>query len=157
MTTDAVFARILVPTDFSAASEVAWRTARRLAGALGSDLVLIHVMVEAPLFSEGPFAGDRAREFYTAARKWIDEQLERWASEARATGLTVQTILRAGVPHREIVAVVKDEQVDLVVLGTRGRGGIDRALLGSVTDRVIRTAPCPVLAVRDDSEAGVTP
>ncbi len=153
MTTDAVFSRILVPTDFSAGSETAWRAAQRLAGAVGAELVLVHVFVEAPLFIEGPFAGERVREVYATARTWVAEQLEKWAADARADGRVVRTSLRVGVPHLEIVKAVKEEGADLVILGTHGRGGIDRALLGSVADRVIRTAPCPVLSIREAAGA----
>jgi nucleotide-binding universal stress UspA family protein len=149
MTTDAALACILVPTDFSSGSEQAWSTARRLAAALGAELVLVHVFVEAPLYFERPFTGDRVREVYAEARQWVQQQLERWAADTRGAGLKVRTALRTGVPHREIVALALDERADLVVLGTHGRGGIDRALLGSVADRVIRTAPCPVLSVRE--------
>ena len=150
MTPDAVFSRILVPTDFSAGSERAWRMARRLAGALRSELVLVHVLVEVPPFFEGgPFSSGRVRELFATTRRWTEEQLEQRVGEARAAGHTARAVIRAGAPHAEIVAAVRDEQADLVVLGTQGRGGIDRALLGSVADRVIRTAPCPVLAVRE--------
>jgi nucleotide-binding universal stress UspA family protein len=151
MTTSGSFSRILVPTDFSAGSEAAWRAAQRLAGALGAELVLVHVFVETPLFFEGPFAGERVREVYASARAWVQEQLDKWAADARATGRTVRAALRTGVPYQEIVAAARDEGADLVVLGTHGRGGLDRALLGSVADRVIRTAPCPVMTIRDAS------
>lgn len=151
MTTSGSFSRILMPTDFSAGSEAAWRAAQRLAGALGAELVLLHVFVETPLFFEGPFAGERVREVYASARAWVQEQLDKWAADARATGRTVRAALRTGVPYQEIVAAARDEGADLVVLGTHGRGGLDRALLGSVADRVIRTAPCPVMTIRDAS------
>ena len=151
MTTSGSFSRILVPTDFSAGSETAWRAAQRLAGALGAELVLLHVLVETPLFFEGPFTGERVREVYASARAWVQEQLDKWAADARATGQTVRAALRTGVPYQEIVAAARDEGADLVVLGTHGRGGLDRALLGSVADRVIRTAPCPVMTIRDAS------
>jgi nucleotide-binding universal stress UspA family protein len=53
------------------------------------------------------------------------------------------------VPHDEIVALATDERADLVVIGTHGRGGVNRALLGSVADRVVRLSPCPVLTIRE--------
>ena len=119
-----------------------------MALAVGSELVLVHVFVEAPLYSEGPFAADRIREVYASGRAWVQEQLGRWEATARAEDLTAKTLLRTGVPHEEIVAAAREEGADLVVIGTHGRGGVDRLLLGSVADRVIRLAPCPVLAVR---------
>ena len=147
-TAEALFYRIVVPTDFSDCAEQAWGLAQRLAAASGAELVLVHVLVEAPLFNEGPFTMDRVRNVFEAARKWGQDSLDAWMSQARAKGLKARVALRTGVPYREIVDLVTDERADLVVLGTHGRGGIDRALLGSVTDRVVRLAPCPVLTVR---------
>ena len=137
-----------MPTDFSTQSERAWALARRLALAVGAEVVLVHVFVEAPLYSEGPFAAERIREVYASGRAWVQEQLRRWEATAHAEGVTAKTLLRTGVPHGEIVAAAREEGADLVVIGTHGRGGVDRLLLGSVADRVIRLAPCPVLAVR---------
>ncbi len=149
MITGGVFYRIIVPTDFSACAEEAWGLAQRLAAASGAELVLTHVLVETPLYSEGPFTMERARQVYEAARRWAAETLEQWAAKARGAGLTVRIVLRTGVPHQEIVDLTTNERADLVVLGTHGRGGINRALLGSVADRVVRLAPCPVLTVRE--------
>ena len=146
--TETVFRRVLVPTDFSPQSEAAWGLAQRLARAVGAEIVLLHVFVEAPLYSENAFAADRVREVYASGRKWVEEQLARWAANARPDGLTVKTLLRPGVAHDEIVAAARTEGADLIVIGTHGYGGVDRLLLGSVADRVIRLASCPVLAVR---------
>jgi nucleotide-binding universal stress UspA family protein len=151
VTPEGLFYRIVVPTDFSDCAEEAWALAQRLAGALGSELVLAHVLVETPLFEEGPFTMERTKRVYEATRKWAEESIEQWAGAARGQGLKVRTVLRTGVPYREIVALATDERADLVLLGTHGRGGLDRALLGSVADRVIRLASCPVLTVRQPS------
>ena len=148
MTSESVFQRIVVPTDFSGCAEEAWALAQRMGGALGSELVLTHVLVETPLYEEGPFSMERTKRVYEAARKWAEESIEHWAGAARSKGLKVRTVLRTGVPYREIVALATDERADLVLMGTHGRGGLDRALLGSVADRVVRLAPCPVLTVR---------
>ncbi|MGH8698492.1 MAG: universal stress protein [Burkholderiales bacterium] len=147
------FARILVPTDFSAPSEAAWKTACRLGRALGAELILVHVFAEPPLYSEGPFSGERVREVYATGRAWVEKMLEEWAEAARAEGLTARVLVRLGVPHREILALTAYERADLVVIGTHGRGGVERALIGSVADRVVRLAPCPVLSVRGPAEA----
>lgn len=142
------FARILVPTDFSAGSSEAWSVARRLAGGLRAELILLHVLVETPLYSEGPFTMRRTHDVFEAARTWAEKGLGEWTAAAVAAGLSARWVARAGVPHAEIVEVAAAEQADLIVIGTHGRGGLDRALLGSVADRVIRLAPCPVMAVR---------
>jgi len=142
------FHRIVVPTDFSSCSQEAWALARRLAGAFGSELIPVHVLVESPLWGESPFNMDRVREVYDTARTWGRAELDKWAAQGAAAGLKVRTVLRTGVPHEEIVAVATDELADLLVIGTHGRGGMSRALIGSVADRVVRLAPCPVLTVR---------
>jgi nucleotide-binding universal stress UspA family protein len=89
------------------------------------------------------------RPVYEGARKWAGGALEDWVAKARAEGLNARATLRTGVPYQEVVALATDERADLIVIGTHGRGGIDRALLGSVADRVVRLAPCPVLTVRE--------
>lgn len=143
------FARILVPTDFSAGSERAWGVARRLAAALGAELILVHVLVETPLYSESPFTIQRTRDVFEAARAWAVKTLGEWTAAAAAGGLSARWVLKTGVPHAEIVGAATQEHPDLIVIGTQGRGGLDRALLGSVTDRVVRLAPCPVVTVRE--------
>lgn len=143
------FGRILVPTDFSAGSERAWAEARRLAARLGAELVLVHVLVETPLYSEGPFTMKRARGVFDAARAWAVKTLGEWTETAASAGISARWVLRTGVPHEEITGVAARERADLIVIGTHGRGGLDRALLGSVADRVIRLARCPVMTVRE--------
>jgi nucleotide-binding universal stress UspA family protein len=143
------FTRILVATDFSPASEGAWLVARRLAGRLRAEIVVLHVLVEAPLFSEGPFTMKHARSVFEAARTWVEKTLGEWAGTATAVGVPARWTVRTGVPYKEIVAAAESERPDLIVMGTQGRGGLDRALLGSVAEKVIRLAPCPVLTVRE--------
>jgi nucleotide-binding universal stress UspA family protein len=143
------FYRIVVPTDFSTCSQEAWALAQRLAGAFGSELIPVHVLVESPLWGESPFSMDRVRDVYDTARTWARAEFDKWAAQGKAAGLQVRPVLRTGVPHEEIVALATDELADLLVIGTHGRGGVSRVLLGSVADRVVRLAPCPVLTVRE--------
>lgn len=121
-----------MPTDFSVPAERAWALAQRLARAADAELVLVHVV-----------SGSAE-----AVRKWAAEELEDCAGTARAGGLRVRVALRTGVAYREIVALARADEADLIVVATLGRGGIARALLGSVADRIVRLAPCPVLTVR---------
>ena len=150
MSTDG-FYRIVVPTDFSSCAEEAWTKAQQLAHAFESELVLVHVLDEPTFYAAAPFARRVGQEVYATGRRRAEEQLEHWVEKARASGLEARAQLRVGVPHREIVEVAADERADLVVIGTHGRGGLSRAVLGSVADRVIRLAPCPVLSVREPS------
>ena len=146
-----VFRRILVPTDFSTCAEAAWRLAQRLAMALGSELILAHVFAEGTLWSESPFNMARVREVFADQQRHAEAMLDGWAAEARSAGLTVGTVIRNGIPHDEIVILAAQKDADLIAIGTHGRGGVSRALLGSVADRVVRLASCPVLTVHEGS------
>lgn len=143
-----LFHRIVVPTDFSDCSEEAWALAKRVAGTLGSEVVLAHVFVEPIVYGDPSLAGDTTWQLFEQGRKWVEDELEKWASAARPQGMTVRTIVRTGSAHEAIVNLATDERAELIVMGTHGRTGLNRLLLGSVTDRVIRFAPCPVLTVR---------
>jgi nucleotide-binding universal stress UspA family protein len=145
-----IFRRIVAPTDFSGCSEEAWGIALRMGALLSSELVLVHVFVEPPVYGIEPpeFGGAAAWRVFFEAEKWVKHELERWADQARKRNMTVRTVIRKGPAPAEIVALAAEERADLVVMGTHGRGGVSRVLLGSVADRVLRTAPCPVLTVR---------
>ena len=143
-----LFHRIVVPTDFSECSEGAWALAKRVAGSLGSELVLAHVLVEPVAYGDPSIAADTTVELFEQGRKWVEDEIEKWASAARAAGITVRTIVRTGLAQEEIVTLATDESAELIIIGTHGRTGLNRLLLGSIADRVIRFAPCPVLTVR---------
>jgi nucleotide-binding universal stress UspA family protein len=140
--------RILHPTDFSASSEQALAHARSLARALGAELVLLHVEVEAPLSRERLIDSDEVRRVVEAEHAWARRTLDRLAEACRAAGLPARALIATGAPHETIVATAESEAADLIVIGTHGRGGFTRWFMGSVADRVLRTARCPVLAVR---------
>jgi nucleotide-binding universal stress UspA family protein len=96
----------------------------------------------------GPLRGDVLRDFSEAGREWA-AMLEKWADVGHEAGVKVRTLLRVGTPYREVVEAAKDEGADLVLLATHGWGEIHRLLVGSVADKVIRMAPCPVMTVRE--------
>ncbi len=145
---------ILVPTDFSEASEAALRYGRALADAFGASLHLVHVM-------EDLLAHAWAAEVYVASMPNLREEIEKEARERLATMLPeadraqyrAVVALLAGNPFVEIVRYAKTNDVDLIVMGTHGRGPIAHILLGSVAERVVRKSPCPVLTVRDAQHA----
>jgi nucleotide-binding universal stress UspA family protein len=97
---------------------------------------------------EGPFTKKTLLEFSIAGRAWA-EMLEEWAAKGRDAGAEVRSVLRVGMPYREILTEAEESKVDLVLMATHGRGEIHRLLVGSVADRVIRMAACPVLAVKE--------
>lgn len=139
---------ILHPTDFSETAQAAEGQALALARALGVELVILHVAVEGMLFGETAFGRAQLERIYEAQRDWARRALEARVSAARAEGVAARGVLRTGVPAETIVHAAESEPAAMIVMGTHGRGGLERLLLGSVADRVLRTARCPVLTVR---------
>jgi nucleotide-binding universal stress UspA family protein len=146
--------KIVHPTDFSDCAEQGRALAVQLARALQAELILLHVSVDTPLYREGSMSGRELERFFEAQREWATKALEERAAACREQGVPTLARVVTGVPHREIVATAEREGADLIVMGTRGRGGVERALLGSVADRVIRTAPCAVVTRREVKEPG---
>jgi nucleotide-binding universal stress UspA family protein len=145
--------KILVPTDFSDCARRAEETAITLTRALGAELILMHVSVETPLYNEGMRGLVEPRKVYQAQREWAETTLAARAAEIRGMGVLTHGVIRSGVAVDEIVKLASEEGCGLIVIGTHGRGGFSRFLLGSVADRVLRLAPCPVMTVRHPSEA----
>jgi nucleotide-binding universal stress UspA family protein len=141
--------KILHPTDFSECAARAQTTAVDLVRRLGGEIVLLQVLVETPLYGESVLSMSRVRSVYDAQRKWAEESLEARSADLRQGGTKASWRVQVGVPFEEIVKIAEEERADMIVMGTHGRGGLNRMLLGSVADRVIRLAPCPVLTVRE--------
>ena len=146
------FSRILVPTDFGAASEAALACAKELARRFNSRLDVLHV-VEDPMAT-----GVWTPDVYIAASAELREKLLRDADERLAAVLTdaerkefsALTEVRIGGAADTIGAFAREKTIDLIVMGTHGRRGLSHMFLGSVAERMVRTAPCPVLTVRAD-------
>jgi len=132
---------ILVPTDFSERSDAALRYATELALAMGARLYLVHVPGKVGEHVEVSFPFGR---FDTSARERLDVLL----TADEIDRLRPEYVLRVGAPAEEIVRYAEVCEADLIVMGTHGRAGIAHALMGSVAEQVVRTAPCPVLLVR---------
>jgi len=140
-----MYDRILLPTDGSRANDRAVEQAVALAEATGARLSVLFVVEDipyAPEMADGQVR-ERLREVGTEALEGIEDR-------AAAAGVGVETAIREGSPHREILAHADEEGVDVIVMGTHGRSGLDRYVLGSVAERVVRTAEVPVLTVRID-------
>jgi nucleotide-binding universal stress UspA family protein len=146
--------KILHPTDFSECAAEAQAVAVDLARKLAAELVLVQVLVEAPLYSEGFISRRQVQTVYDAQRKWSEETLEARAEQLRQSGIKTGWRVQAGAPHEEIVRTAEEEHADMIVMGTHGRGGLNRMILGSVAERVIRLARCPVLTVRQPKSGG---
>jgi len=141
--------RILCPLDFSEYSDYAMRYAALLALKFEAHLTLLHVV--APILV--PLPGDalvppmRQADIADIADA-CKERLAQAAGDLSAQGVAVACQVTNGVPYLEILRAAEESHADLIVMGTHGRSGLAHLMIGSVAERVVRKAPCPVLTVK---------
>jgi len=149
--------KILLATDGSREAALAAHTAARIADETGSELHVVYVRPRSVPLHPGHFVGPEVEEHWLQREEELLEReaqllLDTQVEEIEAAGSSVtQTHLRVGKPDEEIVALGEELGAGLIVVGSRGRGGIKRALMGSVSDSVVRHAHCPVLVVRKET------
>ncbi|HEY1252691.1 MAG TPA: universal stress protein [Thermoanaerobaculia bacterium] len=140
---------ILLATDFSAASRPAFRRALDLAKANSAALWITHVAVPPVPISPNGYVLPRVYDEMDAAiRADASKHLRRLLVLAQKAGVRGRTLLLRGAPSEALARAARGRRADLMVLGTHGRTGVARFLVGSVASRVVATAPCPVLTVR---------
>lgn len=146
--------KILVPTDFSKHSEKAIRYGVELAKQFSAELHLLHAFEIVPIaYGEGGFVPiDTSAEIAESAKKHLDSLVIESAED-----LVITREITRGHPFVEIVQYAKQNEMDLIVLGTHGRGAIAHMLLGSVAEKVVQKAFCPVLVVRDEEHDFIMP
>ena len=140
--------RILLATDGSPDARHAAQTAVELAERTGSELHVVHVGEYLPTYLAQ--TEEEPAELREAARRLLEEETGRLGSTG---GAVTDTHLRLGRPAEEIVDLSEELNVGVVVVGSRGQSALRRALMGSVSDSVVRHAPCPVFVIRA-AEAG---
>lgn len=140
---------ILHPTDFSESSLYAFRLACSLAGNGKARLVVLYVPQPPPFVGASELA--RALEATHGYREELERRLRQLVPPDDS--LPVEHLLGEGEPAEEIVRLARELPCDLIVMGTHGRTGLDRLLLGSVAEQVVRHAPCPVLTVKPPAAA----
>jgi nucleotide-binding universal stress UspA family protein len=146
---------VICPTDFSRFSERALRYAAVVAKWFGADLTVLFVLRggSTPLPDVPPFDAPETAD--PAARKALGDRLRRFAEPAAVAGVSVRTEVAEGDIVATILAEARAPE-SLIVLGTHGHGGFENLVLGSVTEKVLRKAPCPVLTVPRETERGPT-
>jgi nucleotide-binding universal stress UspA family protein len=151
--------KILVATDFSEPSDAALAYGRELARNFGAQLVVLHV-------ADNLAARAYGADGFVVAEPGLQDEIEASARKRIASLLSDEDrdVLRAeGVVRTansialEVVAFARESSIDLIVMGTHGRGAVAHMLMGSVAERVVRTAPCPVLTVRHPEHEFVLP
>jgi|SRR3954469_25345652 nucleotide-binding universal stress UspA family protein len=150
--------RILVPTDFSKYSQSALTYAAAFADKFGAELYLLHVVQDLALFipdmiTVTPPVVPSIDQLTAAVRVAFDRLVEQHGLGR----LTLHREVREGTPFYEIVRFAREQNIDLVVMGTHGHTGLAHVLMGSVAEKVVRKAPCPVLTVRHPEHEFVHP
>ena len=141
--------RILFASDFSKASRRAFTTAVKTAKNSHGALTIVHVL--APLTPIGPdqYIGPQTwQEIDEESRRWATRHLDELSAKARAAGVRAKAFLAEGQPAKEVTRVAKKLRADLIVIGTHGRTGFAKLLLGSIASQIVATSTCPVMTVR---------
>lgn len=137
---------ILHPTDFSRASRAAFTRALADARADRAELLLVHV-VSMPFAGDGYMSPAAYADVLESFRLHGQRQLDKLVAKAKAAGARARGLLLEGTAADAIVRTARAKHADVIVMGTHGRTGVAKLLMGSVAQRVVGTAPCPVLTV----------
>jgi len=148
---------ILVADDFSEHSDVALKYAAEFSRAFDAEVLLCHVVEGASMLSEVPPAGEGyfPPNLTEIQQENAKKQIEQRLSDSGITKGSTHVLV--GKPFVEIVRFAREQDVDVIIVGTHGRGAIAHMLLGSVAELVVRKAPCPVLIVREGEHEFVMP
>ncbi len=151
--------KILVPTDFSDFSRPAMTYACAIAARFDAELHLLHVVPDpAMLIPEAAAFSVEAMQSQTEQlSKDAAVALEKLPCDGWENGRPVVRAVRVGTAFLEIIDYAKKEDIDLLVIGTHGRSGLMHVLMGSVAERIVRKAPCPVLTVKPEGHQFVMP
>jgi nucleotide-binding universal stress UspA family protein len=142
------FRHILAPTDFSEYSKKAVASALELARKFGAKLSILHVIELPPYPIEGYVPPSLSATFLDDLERQATQDLAELVPEAEADNVEVARMVAVGTPYRKIIEAAEAEDVDLIVMATAGRTGLSHLVMGSIAERVVRTASCPVLTLR---------
>ena len=140
--------KVLVPTDFSDSARHAFSYGVSFAKEYKAELVLLHVVENLTVGYASDLFPVPMAEVFQEISGYARTELQKLAEVARQKGVAVSELVVQGKPSAEIIRHAAETGVDMIVLGTHGKGMLDQALFGSTTERVVRRAPCPVLTVR---------
>jgi nucleotide-binding universal stress UspA family protein len=140
---------IVHPTDFSPASRAAFARAVALARDEGAELLLVHVLASVtPLLGDGYMSPKTYEDLFRSIRAQAQKQLDQLLARAKTARVRARGLLLEGTAADAIARTARAKHAQVIVMGTHGRTGLARLLMGSVAERVVGTAPCPVLTVR---------
>jgi nucleotide-binding universal stress UspA family protein len=139
---------ILFPTDFSEGSSQALQYAVDLTKKYGAKLYVVHVIYDVAKTAGWYVPHVSVDQMYKDIQEGAKKELEKFGVEALGEVKNIERTVLTGVPHEEVMNFAKKNKIDLIIMGTHGRKGIDRILFGSTAAQIVRFAPCPVLTVR---------
>jgi nucleotide-binding universal stress UspA family protein len=140
--------RVLVPTDFSGSANHALLYGISFAREYKAELILLHVVETLSVGYASDLFPVPMAEVFAEIAGYAATELAKCAAQAKERGVDTREVVIQGKPAVEIVHYARENAIDMIVLGTHGRGVLDHALFGSTTERVVRKAPCPVLTCR---------
>jgi nucleotide-binding universal stress UspA family protein len=141
--------RILFASDFSKASRRAFTTAVKTAKSSHAALTIVHVIVPFTPIGPDQYVGPETwQEIDEQARRWATRHLDALAAKAKSAGVHAKAFLAEGHPAKEVTRFAKKLHADLLVIGTHGRTGFAKLLLGSIANQIVATSKCPVMTVR---------
>ncbi len=139
--------RVLVPVDFSDHSQNALRYAVAFASQFGAELILVHIVEQMVYPGDWMYPPLASSDFATEKREQILERLKQLSA---GVGVKARQIVRLGRAWQEVVEIAKEQKADILIIATHGYTGLKHVLLGSVAEKIVRHAPCPVLTVRPE-------
>lgn len=142
-----MFKKILCPVDFSKFTEEVIVYAADIAKQYGAELHVLHVIPNLTYFT--PYESFLTPENLVAVEKNIQNEVERdFGKILKHVDMEIKKVVKTGVAFVEIIEYAKSEGIDLIVMGTHGRSGIEHILIGNVAEKVVRKSPCPVMTIR---------
>lgn len=147
------FQRILFPTDFSESAGYASEYAISLASKYGSNLYILHVIEHFAYIVDFGIDFQSQTSMEATAQKLLEDTV----ASIRKKGADAEGVIVSGDPFVEIIKFAKREQIDLIVMATHGRTGLEHMLMGSVAEKVVRKSPCPVLTVKKHGQIFTMP
>jgi nucleotide-binding universal stress UspA family protein len=140
--------RIVHPSDFSSASSAAFRKAIEVAKADRAELMIVNVIAPiVPIAGDGYLSPKMYEDLRASAVAWSRKQLLKLVAKAKQRRVRAKGFILEGPAHEQIIRFAKSRHADMVIMGTHGRSGFQKLLLGSVAGRVVSGARCPVMTV----------
>jgi nucleotide-binding universal stress UspA family protein len=146
--------KILFPTDFSEGSFHALPYAADLSKHYNAKLYILHIVYDVFKATDSHIPHVSADELYREISDWAKKEIDSCCIEEIRGLLKVEKLIQQGIPHEEIINFAAKEKIDMIIMGTYGKKGIERFIFGSTAEKVVRNAPCPVMTVRVPEHRG---